>query len=217
MPVPMPSSIVKPTINVVQFLWKKFFPPKLGYRMAPKNLLEVIGPTTSRRKVEELLGAPHYMTEQISAYRFANALLQVQYDGDSVFVVCLASLSLRWPNRFTVFPLPFVLGKTTVQDLYEASPEDPKSLLLEFSTKFFVQWRSYYFGFPGRYFYYTFGVMEAATYPALSPPPIETEKCEDEQDTNLVRVKNPNSTRFNVVCISRAEIEAFPLDWSNFS
>lgn len=216
---PVPSAVVRPAISLGKMLWRKLFPPKVGYTMAPSNLLEVISPGTCRAKVEEILGAPHCDTRGGAAYRFANALLQLEYADDAVELVCLATLRTRWPNRFDVFPLGLKLGVVTFKDLFNAHPKDPTHLFIDNSSKFFVHWRSYYFGHPGRYFHFAFGSIAAATYPALDVPEVDSNTLNDgsNRQPRTAALSKPEEVRCNVVCIGRTEHETFPFSWQLFT
>ncbi|QKY07708.1 hypothetical protein [Janthinobacterium lividum] len=184
------------------FFWQKWWPPKYGYKMAHSNILEIIAPYVYKEKVIELLGQPHEADGNHAAYRFSNALLQVNYDGDFVESVALVSLKMGWPNRFRVFPLSFVLGRSTFEDA--CTPEENQEhieLVSEGSTKFFSLVNEQYFGNPGRYFYYSFALLDADTYPPVSMPKTQYRAKEEDQMQNGATLLN-SKTKFNAIGIS---------------
>jgi hypothetical protein len=204
--------------SLVKFAWRRFFPRKVGYPLAPSNILEVIGPYVYREKVIELLGQPHSSYGGTVGYRFANALLQVNYEGDAVYSVALVATSLRWPNRFQVFPLEIKIGSATFADVCTLDDDGTLALRADHSSKFYAHWRQEYFGFPGRYMHYGFAMLEAAVYPAVKRPEGNVEfgaAIQDEARRN--RLINPKETRFNAVVVSRSEEDHFQFTWSIFS
>lgn len=118
---------------------KLFFPPKVGYQLTPSNFLEVVRPFSNYGKVVGLLGEPHHVWKAQASYRFKDSLLQIERDDDNVITaVTLATLKRRWPHRFRVHPLEFVLGRDTFRDVF---PEKEIVLSHNGSSKFERQWQ----------------------------------------------------------------------------
>lgn len=201
------KSVFNGVVEAVKYALKRWFPPKIGFALIPSNILEVIHPYTNQGKVVELLGAPHHKDRNQVTYRFSNAFLQILYDETgAVDTVTVAALRTRWPNRTNIHPLSFKLNKNTMADVSEARP---MVLKRDGSSKFNVYWRSEYFGFPGSYNYFSFGVIEAATWPGLTMPP----SVEYSWDDSILQ--RPEKVRFNIVAVSRDEPEFFPFTWSS--
>ncbi|WP_250519630.1 hypothetical protein [Caballeronia sp. NCTM1] len=215
-PISLASKAVGPIKATVQYFWRKWFPPKLGYRMAPSNLLEVICPYVYEGKVLEVLGQPHERHDERSAYRFVNALLQIDYEGESVKRVALVSLRLRWPNRFRVFPLAHKLGEATFADACERSGKREIELRTDFSSKFFCLWNERFYGYPGRYLYYSFALLSAATYPVIEMPAADYEAIDAGHIERGARLLT-ETAKFNAVMISRDEGENFSFDFTLFN
>lgn len=187
------------------FFWRKWWPPKYGYKMAHSNILQIIAPHVYKEKVIELIGQPHETGNGQAAYRFSNALLQVNYDGDSVESVTLVSLKMGWPNRFKIFPLNFILGKSTFLDAcVPAQDQSHIELECDGSTKFMSLTNEQYFGNPGRYFYYSFALLEADTFPTVSMPDAQYQAKEEGQIQNGAILLNAK-VRFNAIGISTKE------------
>ncbi|CAJ0817192.1 hypothetical protein LMG19087_03015 [Ralstonia wenshanensis] len=197
----------------------RYFPKRLSYQIAPPNILEVVSPYVHRDKVIELLGRPHRLEGNTSAYRFKNALLQIEYENDNAVTVTLASLQLRWPNRFEIFPLGLKMGSSTFGEV----SVDPECIAkVENSSKFFAYWTKEYFGFPGRYMNYYFGMIEAATHPPLKMPKGETEAVGEIDDfVRFYKISKPSKTKFNIVCVSAVFVDereiAPSFSWEFFS
>lgn len=202
--------------SLLTMVYRRFFPTKYGYKVAPTNILEVISPFTYEGKVFEILGQPH--AKQIRpdmtclAYRFTNALLQVNVVDDYVDSVSLVSLNLRWPNRFTIFPLNLKLGKHKFADALRMAGETSDVLSLDASTKFYIGSCKCYYGFPGRYRYYHFASVSAACFPPIPEPATDIERLSDSEG----RLKNLSTAAFNGVAICRRENDHFPFEWSYF-
>jgi len=217
-PVGVFLGVAKGAWAFAKFVWRKFFPSKVGYPLAPSNILEVIGPYIYREKVIELLGQPHSSYGGTVGYRFANALLQVNYEGDAVDSVVLVAISLRWPNRFRVFPLEFEIGSSTYAEVCTLNDDGTINLQVDHSSKFYTRWKQEYFGFPGRYMHYGFAMIEAAVYPAVKMPKGDIEHgMETEGEVRRDRLINPGEARFNAVMVSRSEKEYFQFTWNVFS
>ncbi len=201
-PLSIGARLIKPLQDVVMFFWRKWWPPKYGYKMANSNILQIIAPYVYKEKVIELLGQPHETDQVHAAYRFSNALLQVNYDGDSVESVALVSLKMAWPNRFRVFPLTYILGASTFGDV--CSLEDGQQHIdLEWngSSKFFSLVSEQYFGNPGRYFHYSFALLEADTFPAVLMPKAQYE-AKEEGNIQKGAILLDRKARFNAIGIS---------------
>lgn len=204
--------------GILKFGWRKLFPPKLGYPLAPSNLLEVITPFVYREKVLEVLGQPHSFYNNTAGYRFGNALLQVNYDNDTVESVVLVATRLWWPNRFRVFPLNLKIGASSFADACELAPDGTIKMQIDNSSKFYTRWKREYFGFGGRYMNYSFAMIEAATYPMVVMPKGDVDfGPEPEPEARRDTLRNPKQTRFNAVMVSRSENESFDFSWSIFS
>ncbi|MFM0727655.1 hypothetical protein PQQ53_28685 [Paraburkholderia strydomiana] len=189
---------------------KRFFPPKVGYQLTPSNLLEVVRPFSNYGKVAELLGEPHHVWKAQASYRFADSLLQIERDDDNVITaVTLATLKPRWPHRFRVHPLEFVLGRDTFRDVF---PEGEIVLSHNGSSKFNIYSKTGYFGFPGSYLHFSFGIVEAATW-----PPLRWQRDAEIVNSNEARtLANPERVKFNIVSVTIDEPEFLPFTWSSF-
>ncbi|MBF6990778.1 hypothetical protein [Cupriavidus sp. IK-TO18] len=210
------SRAVGPVKAAVLYFWRQWFPRRLGYQMAPKNILELIGPYVHRRKVIELLGHPHEYESGRAAYRFANALLQINYDGASVANVVLVSLRMAWPNRFEIFPFDFRLGASTFSDVCELQPNGNLEMKVDSSTKFYTLWKEEYFGHSGRYHSYYFALLSAAVFPGVEMPPADYDRCDTEPWDQAI-LRNPGRAKFNAVMISKDNDELFAFDFTMFN
>ncbi|MGD1326119.1 hypothetical protein ACNHE5_14590 [Pandoraea pnomenusa] len=178
-----------------------------------------MSPYVYKGKIIEILGQPHSFHGDVAGYRFANALLQVNYENDAVVSVALVATRKWWPNRFRVFPFGWEIGSTSFAEVCEIGSNGTLRLRAENSSKFYTRWSQQYLGFPGRYLTYGFGMIEAATFPAPQMPKGEVEfgEWDEASDIRYDTLLTPKTTRFNAVMISTAEVEFFPFTWSIFS
>ncbi|KVN99195.1 hypothetical protein WJ70_05980 [Burkholderia ubonensis] len=178
--------------------------------MTPSNLLELVRPYSNYGKVVELLGEPHHAWKAQASYRFADSLLQIERDDDNVVTaVTLATLKPRWPHRFRVHPLEFVLGRDTFRDVF---PDGEIALSHNGSSKFNIYSKTGYFGFPGSYLHFSFGIVEAATW-----PPLRWQHDAEIVNSGEIRtLANPEQVKFNIVSVTIDEPEFLPFTWSSF-
>jgi len=166
--------------------------PRIELKRAPENVFSHLPPGTSLARVREVLGTPHREDAGFYSFRFSDALIQVgPNDRESVESISVVIPQLGRRTRFPVYPLPLVLGKATLGDVLKLDPE--AQIKKEFSSKYWCFWTESYFGFPGLYRHYLFGVMEA---PCAQPP-------EFEWDHENERLKSdPNTVRVNWAAVS---------------
>jgi len=214
---PFAAPVAKHGVSLARMLYRRFFPPKYGHKVAPRNLLEVIGPHTYEGKVFEILGQPdgHSATDgrRVLAYRFSNALLQVDLVDHQVETVALAAPKLRWPNRFEVFPFGLRMGRDSYGDIFALAPEDePRLFQHEFGARHSLFSKAFYFAYSGRYLNYHFACINAPTYPR-----IEYEPEGFEWDENGSPTLRDDMTKFNAVAITARDVAAFPFRWEHFT
>ncbi|KPC52009.1 hypothetical protein [Amantichitinum ursilacus] len=208
---PLIKSVSNALKGPLSYLRKKLWPPKIGYQLAPSNLLEVVRPYAYKGKIKELLGEPHHKAAGVESYRFADALLQIMYEDDEdIRSVTFVGINPWWPHRFRIHPLSLTLNRSTFAD---GCGSDALELEKDQSSKFTLYWKTEYFGFPGNYLHFSFGLLEAATWP---PTTWDTRPQPDIAGTDMKWIlRNPSSVRFNAIAITKKE-EGFPFIWSAF-
>lgn len=126
---------------------------------APLNILEHVYPGVTLIKAQEILGAPYIEDKNILIYKFSNLFVQLStQESKSVSAVTKMLPSLQKHNKFKVYPLNYVLGELKFGD-QNFSAED---IILDSSSKFVAAWVELYFGNPGYYRDYTFGIFSGA-------------------------------------------------------
>jgi len=174
-------------------LVERFKRPKVALKRAPENLFEQLTPGTSIERVKEILGAPHREIEGEYSYAFRDALVQIRSaDQRSVQSIAVVLPKIDKRTLFPVYPLGFVLGKQSLQDVL--TPES--KINRDNSTKHWCFWVQEYYGFSGLYRYFTYGVIEA---PGISPPQFEWDHENDKLQSD------PKSVLVNWVCVSGTE------------
>ncbi|MBN3002552.1 hypothetical protein JW897_02255 [Chromobacterium alkanivorans] len=212
------SSLLKISFAPFRWAWAKVSQPSIPYSTAPKNILHCMLPRTPKRQIEQRFGVPSNEDaypdgRTIVGYVFSNALIQIEYDNqntvDSVLLVNLHRAAyLKWPlNRFRGFQIPylsFIVGRSTLGDVF-----GPEKLILskDYSSKFFILWRKEYYGNPGRYNTYQFGLFSADTYPGSD---FEIPDCESLEGgtQGLACIANPNKHLFNAVRITKEDFDS---------
>ena len=219
-PISLLPRLISPIKDAILFFKKKWWPPKFGYGLAHSNILEIIGPYVPKDKVIELLGQPHRIQEKSCAYRFENALLQVNYDKDFDFVesVALVSVKMRWPNRLQIFPFDFTIGASSFEEIREYGEEakSPIKMDVEFSSKYYCLSCECFYGHPGRYFYYNFALFAAATFPSVEMPEAKYESIDENEMYGPAYLLSTDS-KFNGVCISTKEGGGFAFSFQMFN
>lgn len=137
--------------------------PDIKLKKAPKNLLKHITPGVTLEKVRELLSAPYFDDTNKMIYKFKNVNLEIRKDGKRVSTIILILKKFGIGRKYPIHPTQFTLGKVTLGDVLESQ----KNLGVETSSKHGQIWIERYFGNPGYYRYYTFGIFNgpSAIYP----------------------------------------------------
>lgn len=152
----------------------RFKRPKVTLRRAPENMFDQLCPGTSLERMREILGAPHRESDGQYSYSFRDALVQIRSkDQKSITSVAVAIPRIDKKSQFAIPPTALVLGKVR---LNQVLPDSESGLKKDSSTKHWGIWVRNYYGFPGLYRYYTFGVLEA---PCLECPSFEWDHATD--------------------------------------
>lgn len=101
-----------------RYLVATFRRPTIRLSRAPKNLLEHLKPAASQDYVHTLLGAPHQSVEQYWFYRFADALVQIEFweDGGAKSIA-LGLVGKRKEHRFPIPNYKKLLGQLSMADV----------------------------------------------------------------------------------------------------
>ena len=186
--------------------WRKNNTARLENPRAPSNLLHHLAPGAAISKMRELLGAPYAEQSGRYSYRFSNLLLQIASE-DRTTIDAVGLILPRSDKRaaFEIHPLNLVLGKMTIADVLE---HDAK-IKRETSSKHLLISVDRYYGNPGFYREYSFGVFSGpvATYPDQN---IEWDIKKDRLLTN------PKDLKINWVTISTGLKKGFHIDFWAF-
>lgn len=161
-------------------------------KKAPENILTHIVSQSSVAHANELLGAPFSQEPGQWSYKFANALFQYRSkDSMSVDSVLLVIPEIKKNPKFEIPYTQFRLGRITLANVVE----DGSLFERDTSSKHGLISTECYYGNPGNYLYFTFGIFmgPGADYPMDQ---IEWDYDNQKVSTNLQKVK------INFVCIS---------------
>lgn len=135
------------------------------YKQAPSDILRYIQPGTSVANMRKRLGAPVAETKTNFKYRYKNLYLEIDSeDGTTIDSVTLVLPSVADSDTFEVHPINnlesleqnFVLGETRIEDVMEKDEE----LETNVSSKSESVAVTKYYGNPGYYQSYVFGVFD---------------------------------------------------------
>jgi hypothetical protein len=173
--------------------------PDIKLRRAPRNIFEHITPGTTVDKVKELLHTPYYNDDNRMTYKFKNANLEIKKDENKVSTMILILKNFGFRNKYPIHPTDYTLGKVKLRDIINSQ----ENVGVDISSKHGQVWIERYFGNPGLYWYFTFGIFNGpgALYPYNFPKfSTEDQKVYGEYEDlkfNFIAVsKNSNEGQF---------------------
>jgi hypothetical protein len=120
---------------------------------APKDIFEYIIPGVSPAFIKDRLKSPNFENESSHVYKFSNLYLELIFADSKVETINAILPDLAF-KKFKVHPFDFYFGKIRMKDVYE----NPTHIIKDGSSKFGAIWIEEYYGNPGHYNYYCFGV-----------------------------------------------------------
>ena len=142
-------------VDIARWIYTAFVPHSRSLALAPTNIFEYAQPYAGLQYLRAVLGEPHRVEKKWATFRFRDLYLQVMLgDSDSVEELSVLTRKPTWLGRYTVYPLHYVLGEVTLADVVESG----QAFVVEGSSMFCTVHVQRYFGFPGKYNYYTFGI-----------------------------------------------------------
>jgi len=198
------KSLISPFTKLASVAYEKFRRPSIEYKKAPSNLFEHIKPRVTFEKMQEILGVPHRRYENKYLFVFSDLFVQIIIDENRLVSSVSAALTkITFRSRFKTPALNFVLGKTNFVDVLE----DDSPIELDFSSKHYHYWTKAYYGFPGLYLHYAFGVLEATGIPS---PPGKHWSPDLDQRSDI-----PHNKKVNWICIADSD-EIPPFSYLGF-
>ncbi|WP_071160803.1 hypothetical protein [Methylomonas sp. LWB] len=187
-----------------RYLIATFQRPRIRLTKAPKNLLEHLTPAVSQDRVRELLGPAHQVIDQYWFYRFADALVQLEFrKGGGAKSVALGLVGKRKEHRFPVPNFKKSLGQLSIADVKcEGSMLRYRDSLRH--REILVEVR---LGPTGAWSYWTYGAMMAFGSQALHESLFEW----DTKSNCLIT--DPSLVLVNWIAISDGGDEVY-FDWS---
>lgn len=168
--------------RIIVTAWRKIKRPRVCEPRAPVNLFEQVQPYASLNYVKEKFGAPYRSDNICITYRFKDVFVQItSKDALTISSVDVLLRKSRQFATFRVYPLQYVLGKIKLSDVLEKHTTIKK----ENSAKFFSFYVERYFGFPGKYFYYTFGLYSG---PGVRAPKFEWDHKRNALSSDAKRI-----------------------------
>lgn len=187
-----------------RYLIATFRRPNIRLSKAPRNVLEHLKPSASQEHVRALLGPPHQVVGQHWFYRFADALVQVEFwEGSGAKSIALGLVGNGKKHRFPVPICEKPLGQLSIasvrteQDTFRYRDSlRHQEVLVEARV-----------GPTGAWTYWTFGAMMAVGSQALH-------QSYFEWNHEASRLKtDPSMVLVNWVAASNSGDEAY-FDWS---
>lgn len=178
-------------------------------RRAPENLFEHLKPGTSMAKAREVLGVPTREYANYLTFKFQDAYVQVNTDdGKSIAAVCVVLPMLKRRATFRVYPLNFVLGRSSMS---EATWGDEPVYQYDRSSKHYEFRTTQSFGFEGHYLSYIFGVIGAIN---IKEPNVRWHT--DGEGEQGVVISPPKEIIPNMACVISGEADSFSFDFWAF-
>ena len=198
------GSLVGPAWKWIVQRWQR---PAIKLTKAPVNLLEHIGPASSKERVQAVLGPPHSVVLQNWFYQFSDVLVQFEFwdDGGAKTI----AMGLAGRKRANTFPVPGYakpLGVLTVADVLEEGASLRRRTTLR-TDEVLVEIRR---GPTGAWVNQVFGALMAVGARSL------VESCfEWDNENNCLRT-NPAQVLVNWVAITSTSdvAEEVWFDWS---
>lgn len=193
------KSLISPFTKLISFVYRKLSRPSIERKKAPSNIFDHIKPGITFDRVREVLGTPYRRHDSKYLYNFSDLKIQIITDINGQVSSISAALSrITWRSKFKVPVLEIILGKTTFLDVLE----EDNPIHSDSSSKHYHYWTEAYYGFPGLYFHYAFGAMEA---PFINPPPSQNWSPNLDDRSSI-----PKNIKINWICISdSSEIPPF--------
>lgn len=149
----------RPIWKLFTSTWERIKRPSFHLSRAPENVFEHLRPYTSVAKAREILGTPIREYTDRLLFKFTDAFVQVGIgDNNTITSVCLVIPKVTRRTTFKIFPLKFVLGKSSMADVFF---DDSHNYEYDSSSKHFQLWAKQYYGMDGNYLHYAFGVLGA--------------------------------------------------------
>lgn len=127
-------------------------------RIVPENILTRLHPGVSIKYANSLLGEPSIIDQgSVYVWNFDNVSIGIASDDNqSIDAITLIKVSMEQPDKFIVYPLNYSLGILRYVDLrdYGCSPIEK-----DYGGKHSGQYTKCFFGNPGNYWNFEFGVF----------------------------------------------------------
>jgi len=189
--------------KVIDLSIDRFKNTKVRLKNTPKNFFQYLQPGSSLAKAREILGQPVHDTEYSMIFKMRDMNIQIWKDGESVETICAVLPKFKLFKRFKIYPLDHKLGSVKIKDVIDEHGE------IEYGTssKSGSAWVHSYFGNPGYYNYYTFGIFDgpSAHYPTNKFPELHVPTSKLSKKTKKLK--------FNYVSISSKEGQGIAFDF----
>jgi hypothetical protein len=184
--------------------------PETG--IIPEDILTKLNPGVSLEYTRQLLGEPNVhenllkeangefvpSEQEMFVWRFKNAFIAILSEGGkSIDGITLLKKSMEQPDKFKIYPLDYELGALEYSNISNEC-EPPK---INAGAKQYYVFTKCYFGFPGKYWNFEFGLFEGGGVFYGEP---------SKANIN----GNINTGPFNYVSIGHDEAKIFPIAWN---
>ena len=176
--------------KLIEAAWKKIKRPRISELRAPVNLFVHAQPYVTLEHCRDIFGSPYRVDGCWITFRFNDIYLQVtSKDGITAMSVDVLLRRHRAFTTFPVYPLKFVLGRLKLSDVLDGN----NHLQREYSSKFYCIFTNRYFGNPGNYHHYLFGVYSGSG------------------------IRGPKFTWDNINCRLQSDPARIPINWIKIS
>jgi len=184
------------------------------YKRAPSDILRYVQPGTSVANMKKMLGAPVAETETNFKYRFKNLYIEAESeDGITIESLTLVLPSVADGDVFEIHPInglqypegDFLLGETRMGDVIEENDD----LVTNVSSKSGSVGIAKYYGNPGYYQTYVFGVFDGPSAPHDGPDPERSVAHDDPSRKVINYVEITNRSELDVSGVAHFDFYMF--------
>jgi len=188
-----------------KYAGKRWRRPAIESLRTPANLFQHLAPGVSKDRVKEVLGSPHRTYSTTWAYRFIDAMVQIEFWENGGAKSIVLGITIHTPKGgFAVPMLAKPIGSMTLADAME---EDEGQLEYRSSLRTEELVWVARIGPPGAWLYYTFGALSP-----LAPGYLRESIFAWDRDEEKLK-SNPSDVLLNWVGVSASGDEV-RLDWS---
>lgn len=178
--------------KIFDLLLQKWREAKVRQPNTPINFFEYLQPGNNVAKAKEILGEPIYKSDVVMIFKMNDVNIQIIKKEAKIETITAILPKFMWFKLFVIYPLKHKLGSVKICDVIKYADE----IKYDTSSKHGSAWIECFFGNPGKYNYYTFGIFNgpSAIYPYKFPKlHVSIEDLDNEilnQKFNYISISN---------------------------